>query len=374
MLGQAARLAYSMANRTSALKSIDPNDESALQILFNPIAISSNNIMPTTQKTKLFYDTVSMVMPKLQQFFFLLILSGISRELQLYSKLPVHVSGLVRLGLSLAYDLIAALCMTRYIRGYREDWAVNGNQFVLTWMLLWLLHHVHFLVIDTVTAFLPQPAIPFVLLTWIILNITASMSPFEVNPGFYKWGYALPANEAYTVLTDIWSFGSVPELYRSLLNLFSWWIVGLSAATYGHFYRCHKAWTQDRKIEELEKSSTQQLLKDDKDGDGRSHDQEKEDPNTLHLTPSQRLLEAATVYKDTYGPSVPMPFNIERLLGLVDGREHPTNQAGGDQHTRPDQHRQANGSVSGPRGYRWKKRVRGERRHRSEKIGVFHAW
>ena len=319
LLGPATRLAYSIANGTSALKSINQNDAAALQTLFNPIGISNINIMPTTQGTKLFYNTVSMVMPQLQQFFFLLILNGISRELQLYSKLPVHISGLVRLGLSLAYDLVAGLCMTGYIWGYREEWSVNGNQFVLTWLLLWLLHHVHFVVLDTVTAFLPLPAIPFVLLTWIILNITASISPFEVNPGFYRWGYALPANEAYTVLTDIWSSGSVPELYRSLPILFSWWVAGLSAATYGHFYRCHKAWTQDRKIEELEKSER------DRPRSGQEEEQEgNEDENVLRLTPSQRLLEAAAVYQNTYGPSVPMPFKIERLFGLVDDRDSPT--------------------------------------------------
>ena len=320
-LAPTARIAYNMANGTAALKAINLNDEAAVQALLNPIGISDINIMPTEQGTKLFYNTVSMVMPILQQFFFLLILNGISHELQLYSKLPVHISGLVRLGLSVAYDLVAALCMTGYIWGYGEDWNVNGNQFVLTWMLLWLLHHIHFVVLDTVTAFLPLPAIPFVLLTWIILNITASISPFEINPGFYRWGYALPANEAYTTLTDIWSSGSVPKLWRSLPILFSWWIAGMSAATYGHFYRCHKAWTQDQKIEELEKSPSQQHSESSsKEGEIKNHDN---DPNSLHRTPSQKLLEAAAVYRDAYGPSVPMPFGLERLFGLVDDQDAP---------------------------------------------------
>lgn len=320
-LAPAARLAYNMANGTSALKAIDLNDESAIQTLLNPIGISSINIMATEQGTKLFYNTVSMVMPQLQQFFFLLILNGISHELQLYSKLHVRVSGLVRLGLSLAYDLVAALCMTGYIWDYRENWDVNGNQFVLTWMLLWLLHHIHFVVLDTVTAFLPLLAIPFVLLTWIIFNITASISPFEINPGFYRWGYALPANEAYTMLTDIWSSGSVPKLWRSLPILFSWWIAGLSAATYGHFHRCHKAWTLDEKIEELEKSSTTQT----KPSKGIKSNSKEEDLNSLDRMPSQRLLEAAAVYRDTYGPSIPMPFRLERLFGLVDEQDAPGN-------------------------------------------------
>ena len=190
------------------------------------------------------------------------------------------------------------------------------------------------------TAFLPLPAIPFVLLTWIILNITASISPFEVNPAFYKWGYTLPANEAYTVLTDIWSSGSVPQLYRSLPILFSWWVAGLSAATYGHFYRCHKAWTQEQKIEELEKSSDPHAV------DNRHTQDESAEPNWLHLTPSQQLLEAAALYRDTYGPSVPMPFHVERLFGLVD-EEGNTSQTSDQQRGQNDQGEQEGQAQSG---------------------------
>lgn len=82
------------------------------------------------------------------------------------------------------YDLVAALCMTGYIWGYREGWAVNSNQLILTWILLWLLHHIHFVVLNTLTAFLPPPAIPFVLLTWIIINITASITHTRLTQGF----------------------------------------------------------------------------------------------------------------------------------------------------------------------------------------------
>ena len=119
-LGSVARVAWSMVNGTSALNAINTQDKSAVRTLFNPIEISNIIIMPTTQGTKLIYNTVSMVKPQLQQFFFLLILNGISHELQLYSRLPVHMSGLMRLGLSLAYDLVAALCMSGYIWAYRE--------------------------------------------------------------------------------------------------------------------------------------------------------------------------------------------------------------------------------------------------------------
>ena len=272
--------------------------------------------MPTVQQTKLFFNTVSMVMPILMQFFFLLILNGISRELQLYSRLPLHISGLLRAGLSVVFDLIAALCMSGYIWAFREDWDVTGKQFALTWMVLWLLMHIHFLIIDFCTAILPLPALPFFLLTWIIINITSSISPFEANPGFYKWGYALPTNEIYTVLTDIWSSGSVPQLHRSLPIVCSWWIGGITLASLGHGIRCHKAWRQDEKLDELTRpmSRTQ------------SEAQQSSGMDTARRTPSETLLEAAEVYRSAYGPSLGPPrgwLGVSDAQGVVTDVSEP---------------------------------------------------
>ncbi|KAJ9607400.1 hypothetical protein H2200_008473 [Cladophialophora chaetospira] len=306
ILSQTTRLAYNALNGTGALALLNRADAEALQVLLNPIMASAVNIMPTTQGTKLFYNTVSMVMPILQQFFFLLILNGISQELELYSKLPQHISGLVRAGLSVVFDFVSALCMTGYIWGFRESWPVTGNQFALTWMVLWLLMHIHFLILDAATAFLPLPALPFFILTWIIINITSSISPFEVNPGFYRLGYVLPANEAYTVLTDIWSRGNVPRLYRALPILFSWWIAGIGLATYGHFHRCHKAWTQDQEAEKREVTKV-------------SRTEEKSDTNGLAVsqrTASQVLLDAADAYRNAYGPSVRPPISLWQAFAM----------------------------------------------------------
>ena len=288
-------------NGTDALNILNKEDPAALQVFLNPVMASNINIMPTTQQTKLFYNTVSMVIPILQQFFFLLILNGISQKLEIYSKLPLHISGLLRVGLSVTFGLVASLCMSEYIWAFRENWDVFGNQFTLMWMVLWLLMHIHFLVIDTATAFLPLPALPFFLLTWIILNITSSISPFEANPGFYKWGYALPTNEAYTVLTDIWSRGNVPQLYRALPVMFSWWIIGLSVATYSHFYQCHKAWEQDGNLDILTKNPTEKIRQGGPEDCGLP---------PLSGTSSQMLLQAAEVYHAAYGPSVPPPIGL----------------------------------------------------------------
>ena len=79
----ATRLAYNKLNGTAALGLLEKEDPAALQVLLNPIGTTSINLMPTAQQTKLFFNTVSMVMPILMQFFFLLTLNGISRELQI---------------------------------------------------------------------------------------------------------------------------------------------------------------------------------------------------------------------------------------------------------------------------------------------------
>ena len=240
-LAETAKQIYLRQNGQSVLANLDQSDDAALQVLFNPIDISSVNIMPTTNPTRLMYNTATMVMPILQAFFFILLLNGLSEHLHIYSKVPVRMSGLVRVTLSLAYTFIAALCTTGYIWAFRESWAVNSNQFVLSWMTLWLLGQVHFWLIDSATAFLPPPSLPFFLLTWILINISSTISPPQISARFYHLSYAMPANEAYTVLTDIWSGASVPALYRALPILFSWLVAGSGLAVFGHFYRCRVA-------------------------------------------------------------------------------------------------------------------------------------
>ncbi|KAI1622181.1 hypothetical protein EDD37DRAFT_509742 [Exophiala viscosa] len=241
LLAQTARQTYFRNHGQTALRQLDATDEAAVQVLLNPIGATGRNIMPTDNPTRLLYNTASTVMPILQEFFFLLILNGLSDEMQINSKVPIRITSLFRVAFAVTYTFISSLGMMGYIWAFRESWSVDARQFVLSWMVLWFLHQIHFLVIDTVSAFLPIPALPFFLLTWIILNLTSTVSPLELNPVFYRWGYALPANEAYTALTDIWSNGAVPALYRALPIMGAWWLVGMGMAVYAHIHRCQKA-------------------------------------------------------------------------------------------------------------------------------------
>ena len=229
----ATQIAYAHINGTQALAALPKGDAAAAQVLFSPIAATDVNIQPTLQGSKVFYNTVSMAMPIIQQFFFILALNGISTRFAIFERFPAMVSGVLRLIVSFIYTIFSALVMTGYIWAFREDWAVSSNQFGLTFLLLWFLMHIYFCLIDFAVAFLPPPAMPFVILTVIFLDITSTNVPFELNPGFFRLGYALPAYEAYSVLIDIWS-RSTAELYIALPILFSWWVVGLALALVAH--------------------------------------------------------------------------------------------------------------------------------------------
>lgn len=237
----AAATAYGSINGSSALKSLAQTDDAAIKAYLTPIMASEINIQPTNQGTKILYNTISMAMPVLQDLFFVVGMRFTFIRFEVQSRLSTMRSRLLRLTVGVTYTFIASLTMTGYIWAYREDWAVSGTQFVLTWTLLWLLFHIHYLAIEAAIQIIPIPAMPFLLMTWVFLNITSSITPFEINPGFYRFGYAFPAHEAYQVLTDIWSGGAVPQLYRAMPILFSWWVLLLVCDGLSHLRACRRA-------------------------------------------------------------------------------------------------------------------------------------
>lgn len=258
----AAQAGYNKANGMSALATLAQNNSIAVQAYLNPISCSEINLAPILQVSRLLYNTVSMAMAVLQPFFFLMAVKTFMVMFDFYSKLTLRAGLTIVMVSSIVYTLAAALVMTGYIWAFREDWNVQGKEFALTWMTLWLLIDIHFCVLHPFAVLLPIPALPFVVLTWILTNITSVVSPFEINSGFYRWGNALPAYNAFTVLIDIWSRGALPRLSHALPILFSWWVVGLAAVVISHIRACDKA-ARAALLAAVSDSSHQQSLQED---------------------------------------------------------------------------------------------------------------
>jgi hypothetical protein len=305
----ATRLAYNRINGTQASRSMNETDQTAVQVLLNPIEATSTTIHPAAFGTVLFMSSVSMAMPVLQQFFFLLVLNGVLGAHNLYKKMTVLSSMRLRRFAGILFTFGAALCQSGYYWAFRENWDVNGTQFVLTWMTIWLLMHIHLLVLDSISTVVPLPVMPFVILLWILLNIASTISPLELQAGFYQWSIVLPSHEAYSILVTIWTGGAHNRLYRALPILFAWWILANMTTSLTHIRACHLAYKLDR--EQGTGSSAQEDVET-----GFSTAEDKEDSlsrgNTILRTTTQNtrqrtVEEAALERREVYGPGIP-PF------------------------------------------------------------------
>jgi hypothetical protein len=230
-----------VSNETEALRALAANTSNAVSIFANPWQPVSRNIMPTAQGSRLIYNTIVVILVLLQEFFYLGTINGLSQGFDLYRRLPPYRIILCRLFISVTYTFVGSLSTTGAIWAFRDGWAVSSNQFALSWATFWLFAHVNFLTFDVFTVWLPLMYVPMALVAWVILNVTSLLLPFELMPGFYRWSYAMPANELYATLLDIWSGGCYPRLHISLPILFSFEVAMLALSSLGIYRRCHYA-------------------------------------------------------------------------------------------------------------------------------------
>jgi hypothetical protein len=241
LLSQTARIAYSDANAKQAIQSLNTSDPTAIAIFSNPWTLADDDLQATSQGSRLVYNTLVVILIMIQEFFYLGTINGLYAQFKLYTSVTPHRMAIVRLIISGIYTLIGSLCTAGAIWAFRNGWHVNGNQFALTWAVLWLFAHLTFLVLDVFTIWLPPPYVPMALITWVVTNVTSILLPFELSPGFYKVGFALPAHSVFNVLVNIWSGGCNPQLYYALPVLFIYELLGATLSTIGVYRRAHYA-------------------------------------------------------------------------------------------------------------------------------------
>jgi hypothetical protein len=258
-LSEAARIVYSTESAVSG--SLNLNNSAAISVFANPWTISSVNLQPTIQGARLVYNTLVIILILIQEFFYLGAINGLSMQLKIYARLFPHRIIISRNLISLTYTLCGSLCTTGMIWAFRSGWDVNGNQFALTWAILWLFAHVNFLSLDVLTIWLPPAFGPLSLITWVVFNVSSILVPFELSPSFYWWAYAIPAHGVFQVLIDIWSRGCNPKLYYALPVLFSLEIAGLILSSLGVYRRCHYAVLAEEGEEKAFRARHDALLK-----------------------------------------------------------------------------------------------------------------
>lgn len=154
-LASEARLAYTSLNGTGAMKILASTDPAAVSVFANPWQLASVDIQTTSQGSRLIYNTITIILILIQEFFYLGTINGLYIRFKIYGRLNPHRIIAYRNMLSLAYTFVGSFSTTGAIWAFKAGWGENGNQFVLTWMILWIFAHANFLALDVFTVWIP---------------------------------------------------------------------------------------------------------------------------------------------------------------------------------------------------------------------------
>lgn len=307
-----SRVVWNEINGTKALTSIPHDHTASLAVALNPIGSTVRNIKPLNDGVEVFYNTVGQVFTILMQFFFLMAFNTFLRDWQLDSKLPIKHYVIMRILISLVYTFVGSLLVALNIYAYRGNTTFSGAQVVLLWMAFWLGLHVIFLVMEIATTFLPQKLLPLFIITFIIANVSSAVLPFDLSPGFYRWGYALPSRNVYQLEITIMSGGANNSLDVNLPVLFAWEIILIPLAFFSTVWRLNKAVEADQEVQELIKADQERDVQTETEASRRRR---------LELSELARanLQDAA---RGTFGLGFPAPgpYNSYRK-GLRKGEE-----------------------------------------------------
>ncbi|KAL0942723.1 nitrosoguanidine resistance protein [Colletotrichum truncatum] len=241
VVGVARGSYYQTPNGIAALTSLNASNPAGVTAYLNPIQSTPDLIQPTTQGSRVLFNTVNIIIPTLAQFFYILALNGIGLSSGFLSGVRVRDVWLFRFGIGKIYGFLTALTVTGYLWAFRENWDVGSFEFGKTLLVFWLYMDVQWQVLESlIGSFVPMQFMPFFFLTWIIMNIASTIAPFELMPGFYRIGYAMPAHEAYSMMVLAWS-GCADQTRVALPVLFAWWLVGHVGSVFSIRKRCADA-------------------------------------------------------------------------------------------------------------------------------------
>jgi hypothetical protein len=215
------------------------NAQIAMQAFLAPFDAVEINIKIASEASNVLYNTLAMAGAIVQQNIFVIAFHNMSKQFGLFNR-PFKSSAPWVLGVGLTYTFLAALVLTSTIYAFRENWAITGTQFVETWMVMWLVNHIYYQLMDGTLGLVPIKVYSLMIISFLFISITTTIFPLESCAGFYRWGQSLPTLQGFHVLVDIWS-NSSSKLYEALAILFAWWVASAAYAISGTIAKCKAA-------------------------------------------------------------------------------------------------------------------------------------
>ena len=237
----ASRIIYNHMNGTMALANIPHENTASIAAVLDPIGYTEITIAPFSAGSRVFINTVEQVFIILLQFFFLMGFKQVMAEFDIEARLTIKYQAMMRGVIGVVYTFFGSLGVVSMLYAFRENTQWTGGQYILMWLATWLHMHVCFMIIEVAMTFLPMAVLPFFIIVFIIISVTSTILPFDISPGFYRWAFAVPSHELYSLQITIMSGGANSNINIALPVLFAWWVLFLPLATFALFYRCKKA-------------------------------------------------------------------------------------------------------------------------------------
>ncbi|KAF3004834.1 hypothetical protein E8E13_004334 [Curvularia kusanoi] len=174
---------------------------------------------------KAFINTIGTVFPILMQFFFIMAWNGVCNGMHLYAAYDLRTHILARLAWSTVWPIFTSLCSTGWTFAFRGSYHIDAKMFFAFWALTWVFSMINFDVLDVITGFIPMAFVPFLLLTWIIFNVAASLGPPEILNHWYRISFFFPSLHYYRTFITIITQGACNNLHYTLPVLAVWLVL-----------------------------------------------------------------------------------------------------------------------------------------------------
>lgn len=179
----------------------------------------------TNMDDKAFVNTIGTVFPILMQFFFIMAWNGICNGMHLYAAHDMKAHILARLFWSTTWPLFASLCSAGWIFTFRGSYQMDAEMFFAYWAVTWVFCMINFDVLDIITGFVPMAFVPFLMVTWVVFNVSAALGEPAILNHWYRINYFFPSLHWFQTLLTILTQGGVNKLHYTLPTLAGWLVL-----------------------------------------------------------------------------------------------------------------------------------------------------
>lgn len=194
---QAARLGASGLNSTSLLTAVP-------SVVVSPLAYTLDNVRPFDSAIVTVVNFVGLIYVTIISFVTVVTNYGTTTAgTKIYPRVSISTLVILRLSFYFASYFILSCFIALLNLAFGTPFArhFGSSGFVIYWMMAWVSMLALGLTLDAVIILVTTRFVPFFLILWIVLNVSIVAYPFEVLPGVYKYGYAMPFyNLSKTVL------------------------------------------------------------------------------------------------------------------------------------------------------------------------------